>query len=98
MTRHPSLGPTHPGTLLAEDVLPALGVTRQRFADALGISRNTLQAILRGERGVSADVAVRLGKVVGNGPRLWINLQAAYDLHRAEQNVDVDALTTLQPA
>lgn len=86
MDRHPSRIPTHPGTLLAEDILPALGV-----------SRNTLQAILRGERSVTADMAVRLGKVVGNGPRLWINLQSAYDLHRAQQSVNVYALDTLEP-
>ncbi|MGB6231042.1 MAG: HigA family addiction module antitoxin [Litorimonas sp.] len=98
MKRHHSIKPTHPGAILREDVLPALGITRQVFADALGTSRNTVQAILREERPVTAEMAVRLGKVCGNGPQLWMNLQSAYDLYKAEQLVPVDDLKTLRPA
>ncbi|WP_298912463.1 HigA family addiction module antitoxin [uncultured Algimonas sp.] len=97
MQRHASIKPTHPGAILRNTVIPALGVTRQAFADALGTTRSTVQRLLAEEIGVSAEMAVRLGKVCGNGPRLWINLQAAYDLHKAEQSVPVDDLPTLEP-
>ena len=98
MPRHASIAPMHPGALLREDVLPALGLSRQAFADALGTSRNTLQRLLREESSVTAEMALRLGKVCGNGPTLWMKLQATYDLHDAQSRVDLDALATLEPA
>ena len=98
MPHHASIAPMHPGALLREDVLPALGLSRQAFADALGTSRNTLQRILREEGSVTAEMALRLGKVCGNGPSLWMKLQAAYDLDAARHLIDIDALETLAPA
>jgi addiction module HigA family antidote len=86
MERHHSLKAIHPGELLREDIIPALNITHIKFAQALGTSRNTLQAILREERAVTPNMAARLGKVCGNGPGLWLRLQTAYDL----ENMDVD--------
>ena len=98
MPRHVSIVPMHPGALLREDILPALGLSRQAFANALGTSRNTLQRLLREESSVTAEMALRLGKVCGNGPTLWMKLQVAHDLHTARHLVDVDALETLEAA
>lgn len=56
-------------------------------ADPLGVTRVALSRVLNGKAGVSAEMAVRLGKWLGTGPETWINLQSAYDLHKAEQSL-----------
>jgi antitoxin HigA-1 len=90
--------PTHPGALLAEDVIPATGRSKTEIAKLLGISRQHLHDILAERKPVSAEVAVRLGKLLGNGPRLWIGMQAAYDTWQAEHDIDVSAIPTIQAA
>ena len=87
--RHPSVDPVHPGEILREDVLPALSMSKTAVADALKISRQTLYDILNEKQPVTAEMAVRFGKLFGNGPNLWINLQRAYDLAIAQRAVDV---------
>lgn len=78
------LKPTHPGEVLREDVLPALGKTKVEVAELLGVSRQTLYALLDEKQGITAAMALRLGKLLGNGPEIWISLQRAYDLRLAE--------------
>ena len=94
--RHPSIDPVHPGEILREDVLPALSMTRTAVAEALGISRQTLYAILNEKQPVTAEMAVRFGKLFGNGTGFWINLQRLYDMARAERAVDVSGIPTLE--
>ena len=94
----PSIAPLHPGELLREDILPALDITRAAFAEALGVSRQTVQRILAETAPVTPEMAVRLGKVCGNGAGLWLRLQTAYDLAAAEREVDVSDLPTLSAA
>jgi addiction module HigA family antidote len=79
--------PVHPGELLREDVLPALGMTVSDVARELRISRQTLHRILSGTMAVSPEMAVRLGKFCGNGPGLWLRMQAAYDLWHSERRM-----------
>ena len=88
----------HPGELLREDILPALGRSKTEIAGLLGISRQTLHDIMTEKQPVTVSMAVRLGKLVGNGPVFWLNLQRAYDLERAEREVDVSAIPTLVAA
>jgi addiction module HigA family antidote len=88
----------HPGELLREDIIPALGRSKTDIAGLLGISRQTLHDILMEKQPVTVAMAVRLGKLIGNGPTFWINLQRAYDLERAEREVDVSAIPTLSAA
>jgi addiction module HigA family antidote len=85
----------HPGELLREDILPALGRSKTEIAGLLGISRQTLHDIITEKQPVTVGMAVRLGKLVGNAPVFWLNLQRAYDLERAEREVDVSAIPTL---
>lgn len=103
MSEHPAkrpsaLDPVHPGEVLREDVLPALRLTVTAAADMLKVSRQTLHSILASKAGVSADMAIRIGKLCGNGPDLWLNLQKAYDLRQAEQRLKdvVATIPTLQ--
>ena len=60
--------PTHPGAILRDDVLPELKLTQAEFADRLGVSRRTVSEILHERRPVTPDMAMRLGKLLGNGP------------------------------
>ena len=94
--RHSSIEPVHPGEVLREDVLPALSMSKTAVADALGISRQTLYDILNEKQPVTAEMAVRFGKLFGNGGRFWINLQRSHDLAVAERTVDVSGIRTLE--
>lgn len=77
--------PTHPGAILRDDVLPELKLTQAEFADRLGVSRRTVSEILHERRPVTPDMAMRLGKLLGNGPGLWLRMQQALDLWELER-------------
>ncbi len=87
----------HPGELLREDVMPALGRTRAEIARLLGVSRQTLHAILTERAPVTPEMALRLGKLCGNGPDLWLALQSRFDLERLREakRSEIDAIPTL---
>jgi len=96
--RNPKRCPTHPGRLLREDVIPATGRSKTEIASLLGVSRQHLYDILLERKPVSPAVAVRLGKLFGDGPGIWIRMQAAYDTWQAEQAVDVSGIPTIRAA
>ena len=100
VTRYSNRAPVHPGEVLREDVLPELGLSVKGAANMLGVSRQALHAILRQKNParITPEMAVRIGKFCGNGPRLWINMQTAYDLWHAEQSVDVSGIKTMGQA
>ncbi|NOT19650.1 MAG: HigA family addiction module antidote protein [Sideroxydans sp.] len=79
--------PTHPGAILREDVLPDLAMSVSDFARNLGVSRQTLHAVLAERSGVSPEMALRLGTLLGNGPQLWVDMQTKYDLWLAEEKL-----------
>ena len=95
MSRNPDRWPTHPGELLREDLIPATGKPKAEIARMLGISRQHLYDILAERKPVSPEVAVRLAKLFGNAPLLWIRMQGAYDAWHAAREVDVSAVPTL---
>ena len=94
------LRPIHPGEILRDDVIPALGRSIKDIADLLGVSRQHLHAILREEASITVDMALRLGKLCGNGANLWINMQKSYDLTRLEKSMakELDEIPTLRAA
>ena len=97
----PALRPSlHPGELLREDVLPALGRTRAEVSRLLGVSRQTLHSIVTERSPVTPEMALRLGKLCGNGPELWLTLQTRYDLERLsrEKAAEIEAIPTLRAA
>lgn len=76
--------PLHPGLVLTE-YLPE-DLTLAEIAHKLGITRQTLSAILNSHSGISAEMALRLSKALGTSPEMWLSMQSAYDLWRASQN------------
>jgi addiction module HigA family antidote len=96
--RSEAFAPAHPGELLAEVVLPATGKSRSEIARLLGISRQSLYDIIDCKQSVTPAMAVRFGKLFGNGPDLWLNMQARHDLWIAKRDVDVSGIPTLAVA
>jgi addiction module HigA family antidote len=96
--RHSSIEPAHPGEILAEIVIPATGRSKAEIARLLGISRQTLYDILNCKQPVTPAVAVRLGKLFGDGAGIWVRMQAAYDTWHAEREVDVSDIPTIEAA
>lgn len=94
------LPPMHPGELLREEILPALDRPKSEIAKLLGVSRQTLYDLIEEKQPVTLVMALRLGKLCGNGPDLWLNLQKRYDLHRAQQELGekIKAIPTLEVA
>lgn len=78
--------PPHPGEVLRELCLEPMGLTVTAAADALGVSRKTLSAILNGRAGISPEMAVRLSIAFGASAESWLNQQTQYDLWLAELN------------
>ena len=77
----------HPGEVLREDVLPALGLSVSETARRLGVSRQQFHRILACTHPITVEMALRVGKLVGNGPGLWLRMQQNHDLRRAEQGL-----------
>lgn len=96
--RNPNRRPTHPGAILREDVLPHLGMTQKEFADRLGVSRLTVSDVLHEKRPVTADMAMRLGRLLGNGPEVWLRMQQTLDLWDLERRGGYEHIETLKAA
>lgn len=89
--------PIHPGEIMREDVLPALGLSVTEAARRLGVSRQQLHRVLACTHPITTETALRIGKLAGNGPGLWLRMQQAYDLWRVEQRLK-DELAAIEPA
>ena len=79
-TRIRKIRPTHPGEMLREDFLPEYGLSVSAFAEAIGVSRQSINELTRERRAVSPDMALRLARLFGNTPEFWLNTQRAVDL------------------
>ena len=82
--------PPHPGRIVRQDCVEPLGLTITDAAKALGVTRQTLNNLVNGKAGISPEMAVRLSKVFGGSPEMWLRLQAHYDLAQVhEDQIDV---------
>lgn len=88
--------PTHPGEMLREDFLPDYGLSSASLADALGVSRQTINEILRERRAISPAMALLLSRLFGNSPEFWLNAQRAVDLWAEKKRQD-KKLKRIQP-
>ena len=87
-TIEPNRRPTHPGEMFRDIVLPELGLSVSEAARQLGVSRQTLHAIMSGRSAVTAEMALRFGRFCGNGPGLWMRMQQAFDLWAAQSQLE----------
>jgi len=86
-TSERKLRPTHPGEMLREDFLPDYGLTVTSLAEALGVSRQSINELLRERRAVSPEMALRLSRLFSNSPEFWLNAQRAVDLWDAAKTL-----------
>lgn len=89
--------PIHPGEIMREDLLPALGLSVSEAARRLGVSRQQLHRVLACTHPITTEMALRIGKLAGNGPGLWLRMQQVYDLWHVEQRLK-DELARIEPA
>ena len=82
----PPENPFHPGEILLEEFLKPLGVTQAEFAARVGWTPARLNELIRGKRGITAAAALDLADALGTTAKLWMNLQATYDLDKAQKN------------
>lgn len=94
--RERTIRPTHPGEMLREDFLPDYDLTVKSLAEALGVSRQTVNELLRERRAVSPEMALRLSRLFGNTPEFWLNAQRAVDLWDASRALKT-AVELIQP-
>ena len=87
--------PIHPGEILADE-LAELGISAAELARLIHVPANRISQILAGKRNITADTALRLGRWFGTGPQLWLNLQQAYELDLARQEIG-NALEAIEP-
>lgn len=92
--------PIHPGEMLREDFLPDYSLTVSGLAGALGVSRQTVNELLRERRAVSPEMALRLARLFGNSAEFWLNAQRAVDLWDAAQTVgpEIEGIRPLSAA
>ena len=89
MERKSGLPPVHPGEIIKKDILPSVGLSVKAAAKALGVSRQMLHDILAKRKPLSAVMCLKVARLFGSTPELWMRFQEAYDLKKAEQNKKV---------
>ncbi len=88
--------PPHPGALIrCTYIEPFAEISANKVADQLGVARSTFSRLLNGVAGISPEMAVRLSRVLGGSAESWLTLQESYDLCKARQSVDTEALTPI---
>lgn len=87
MTRSKKFSPVHPGRILREELMDPLGITAYRLAKDIGVPAPRIYEIVRGQRAITADTALRLSKYFGTSDRFWMNLQAQYDLELEKERL-----------
>jgi addiction module HigA family antidote len=82
VARQPN-NPFHPGEILLEEFLIPMGITQVAFSEKIGWTKTRLNELIKGKRGITATAALDLAEALGTSPKLWMNLQATYDLDKA---------------
>ncbi len=95
-TRKRIIPPTHPGEMIREDFLPDYGLTTTSLASALGVSRQTINELVRERRAISPIMALKLARLFKNSPEFWMNVQRTRDLWESEQQYQ-EELAQIEP-
>ena len=96
MKQRSGMRPVHPGEVLIEE-LEVLEMSARAFAEKLSVPSNRITSILNGQRGITADTALRLARYLGTTPEFWMNLQKAYELQQAEIEAGKDIVKQVKP-
>ena len=88
--------PTHPGQMLLEEFLKPMGISQRELANRIHVPYQRVNELVNGRRGITPSTALRLGRVFGNSPSFWLNLQLRWDLFRA-QNAEAEDLKRIRP-
>lgn len=91
------LAPVHPGSVLLQDFIEPMAITRYRVARNTGVPQRRIDLICRGESSVTADIALRLARLFGTSAAFWMNLQSQYDLELAEREHGDEIRSTVVP-
>ena len=97
MKHEKRLPPIHPGEILLEEFLKPLDMSMNQLAIELRVPASRINAIVEGERSISADTALRLGHYFGMSAEFWINLQATYDLRIARREIEEQIQRDIRP-
>jgi antitoxin HigA-1 len=98
MAKNDKLSPIHPGEILREDFLEPLHLSMNKLAMDLHVPVTRIAEIAHERRGITPDTALRLARYFNTSPRFWLNLQAAYDLELAEDELARDIEREVRPA
>jgi antitoxin HigA-1 len=90
------VAPIHPGEILSEEFLKPMGLSMHRLALALRVPANRISQIVDGQRGISAETALRLARFFGNSAEFWMNLQTHYDLKMARRNLKPEEVNRIR--
>lgn len=88
--------PPHPGEFIREVYLEPFGITTRRLAGKLGVSASTLSRIIKGDSGISPEMALRLSKTLGRSPESWLAMQDMYDLSVTRTRIDLDSVESIR--
>ena len=89
---------SHPGLIIRDDVLQELQLSVNEAPEQLGVSRFTLSRVINGRSAITAEMALRIGKWVGNGPEIWLRMQGQYDLWQARKKGEPKVKKAKRPA
>lgn len=92
-----TMSPIHPGEILSEEFLQPLGITQYRLAKTIGVPQRRIGEIIQGNRGITADTALRLARAFKTTPQFWMNLQTRYDLECRGDAINDDLDKSIKP-
>jgi addiction module HigA family antidote len=92
-----AMAPVHPGEILIEEFLKPLGITQYRLAKTIGVPQRRIGEIVQGNRGITADTALRLSRALRTTPQFWMNLQSRYDLECLGEILNDDLDKSIKP-
>lgn len=97
MTKQAFIAPIHPGEILKEEFLDPMELSQRAFARRIDVPANRVNQIVRGQRSITGDTALRFGLALGTSPEMWLRLQARYELEKAQDESEPDLKQKIKP-
>jgi addiction module HigA family antidote len=97
MTKQAFIPPIHPGEILKEEFLDPMKLSQRAFARCIDVPANRVNQIVRGQRSITGDTAIRFGLALGTSPEMWLRLQSRYELEKAQDESEPDLQQKIKP-